>query len=71
MLDVARQQVTKGRVIVARQRQIVEAFKAGGKDAREAESTLDVFERTLAILEEHVERLATESKRTAKPFPLR
>jgi hypothetical protein len=57
MLSLARQHVIDGRRIVERQRKLVRQREAHGFDAVEARQTLEVFERTLAIFEEHLRAL--------------
>jgi hypothetical protein len=69
MLDLARKHVVEGRKIVARQRQIVESLRMGGRERMTAEATLDVFERALAIFEDHVRALETEAAHIARKRP--
>jgi hypothetical protein len=56
-LALAERHVLAGRKIVARQRQLVEAVEAAGRDASFERTTLDLFERTLKIFEDDVLRL--------------
>jgi hypothetical protein len=57
MLALAQRPVIEGRRIVARQRQRVSDCEASGRLGTEARRTLDVFERTLAIFEDHLRNL--------------
>ena len=57
MLALARHYVLNARRIVDRQRRAVEALDSAGRDATEARKTLDLFERTLNIFEDHLRRL--------------
>jgi hypothetical protein len=57
MISLATRHVAEGK-IVARQRQTVGSLEAKGLDSTDARETLDLFERTLVICEEHVQQLA-------------
>jgi len=60
LLEIARQHVIDGRKIVERQRALVDRLRKGGHNTQDAARTLDMFERSLAIFEEHlsiIERL--------------
>lgn len=59
-LAVAARHAAKGRCIVARQRQLIARMHAAGHPTRDAERTLDLFECTLAIFEDH-ERALSQS----------
>jgi hypothetical protein len=48
----AQEHVTKGRGIVARQRQLIAELRARGGDSENAEDLLAAFERSLAIFED-------------------
>lgn len=48
---LAHNHVTKGRAVVARQRQLITAIRARGGDSENAEDLLAAFERSLAIFE--------------------
>jgi hypothetical protein len=53
----ATESVRKGRRIVADQQNRVEFLKMQGRDSREAERTLGLFTRSLAIFEDHLKTL--------------
>lgn len=53
-IDLARRHVASGRLIVARQREVV---RRGGLNAAEASKLLAVFETTQAIFEDDLDRL--------------
>jgi hypothetical protein len=50
----------EGRKIVERQRALVRRLREDGHNANEAERTLDPFEQSLAIFEDHLEVLESE-----------
>jgi hypothetical protein len=54
LLDLARRHVAEGRRIVVRQGAVVHALKAQGRNTRDADRTLRLFEDSLLILEEHL-----------------
>lgn len=56
-LSMARRHVDAGRKIVARQCETVRRLESNGCDAREAGRTLNLFERTLVIFEDHLREL--------------
>ena len=49
----ARPRETPGREIVLRQRALVKRVEASGRDASVEKKTLDLFERTLQVFEDH------------------
>jgi hypothetical protein len=51
-IALAQDHVTKGRRIVARQRQLIVEIRARGGDSENAEDLLGAFERSLAIFED-------------------
>jgi len=57
-LEIAQQHVLQARRIVDRQRQLVTSLRAHGCDYQGAERTLDLFERSLEIFEEHFAEIA-------------
>ena len=58
MTALAKRHVVEGRKIVERQRLTVKKLEASNSDSvLDARQTLDVFERTLAIFEEHLSEL--------------
>jgi hypothetical protein len=57
-LKLARRLVVEGRRIVANQLARIERLKALGCDTKEAERTLDVFLKSLAIFEDDLRDLA-------------
>jgi len=61
MLDLARRHVLDGRRIVAQQRLRIELLRAKGRDTNAAELTLEVFEKSQAIFEDHLRELEVES----------
>jgi hypothetical protein len=52
-LVLATRHVVEGRLIVAHQRDRIAQLKAAGASTLDAEQTLQVFERSLAIFEAH------------------
>lgn len=56
-IDTAARHVVEGHRIVDRQRRLVDRLIAQGHDASDAQSTLDLFTRTLAIFEDHLREL--------------
>jgi hypothetical protein len=52
-LAEADQHIAKGEQIVARQRQIIAQMRANGFDATDAETTLQLFERSLEAFKRH------------------
>ena len=59
-LTSARRHVAEGRLIVSRQKLRIARLKAAGCFTLDAEQTLDVFERSLRIFEEHEQKLSRE-----------
>jgi hypothetical protein len=77
LLQMAQRHVLTGARIIDRQRLIVASLKARGVDTRSAERTLQLFETSQAIFEEHlavvlhdVERAAVLAV-TTPPIPAR
>ncbi|MGB8106788.1 MAG: hypothetical protein WCF47_21190 [Pseudolabrys sp.] len=60
-LALARRHVEAGRLTIVRQRQMVEKFKAEGRDTKAAEGLLAVLERTQKVFERDLAEL--EKKR--------
>jgi hypothetical protein len=58
-LVLAGRHVCEGRLIVARQKQLIARLKAAGRPTLNAEQTLQVFVTTLAIFEDHVKGLSS------------
>ena len=58
---MARRHVIRGRRIVEQQRQRVRVLASHGRGTDYAEHTLHLFQRTLAIFEEHLRDLAKDS----------
>jgi hypothetical protein len=56
-IETAALHVVKGRRIVDRQRRLVDRLIAQGHDTSDAQSTLDLFTRTLRIFEDHLREL--------------
>jgi hypothetical protein len=54
--------VRKGRRIVVDQQNQVEFLKMRGRDSREAERTLRIFTRALAIFEDYLNTLRTAQR---------
>ena len=52
--DISVRYVVDGRQIIAEQRLRVEWLRAMGRDTSDAELTLELFEYSLGILEEHL-----------------
>ena len=61
MVALARRHVVEGRRIVERQRQCLRELASTGRISADAERTLDLFERTLAIFEQHLRDLTKDS----------
>ena len=59
-LLVAVRHVATGRRIVAKQRAIIARLEGGRYRTAEAVRTLDLFEQTLAIFEDHYQEILTE-----------
>jgi hypothetical protein len=59
-LLVAVRHVATGRRIVAKQRAIIARLEGGRYRTAEAVRTLDLFEQTLAIFEDHYREILTE-----------
>ena len=60
MVAPAMRHVIEGRRIVERQRQRVKELASSGLSTEEAARTLDLFERTLAIFEQHLSDLTKD-----------
>ena len=56
-IETAARHVLEGHRIVDRQRRLVDRLIADGHDASDAQYTLDLFTRTLAIFEDHLREL--------------
>ena len=56
-IETAARHVVEGHRIVDRQRRLVRRLIARGHDASDAQYTLDLFTRTLAIFEDHLREL--------------
>jgi hypothetical protein len=59
-LRVAARHVARGRRIVARQRALIAQLEEGGCSTVGGVRTLDLFERTLAIFEDHYVAISNE-----------
>ena len=60
VLDVAWRHVHNGRRIIASQRGLVEHLRTTGRDVSNAERTLELFERSQVIFEDHLRQLEAE-----------
>jgi hypothetical protein len=60
ILDIARRYVVDGRRIIAEQQLRIEWRRAMGRDTRDAELTLELFEYSLGILEDHLRTIIAE-----------
>lgn len=60
ILDIARRYVVDGRRIIAEQQLRIEWLRAMGRDTRDAELTLELFEYSLGILEDHLRSIIAE-----------
>ena len=60
ILDVAWRHIHNGRRIIASQRGLVEQLRTTGRDLSNAERTLELFERSQAIFEDHLRQLEAE-----------
>jgi hypothetical protein len=60
ILDVAWRHVHNGRRIIACQRGLVEHLRTTGRDVSNAERTLELFERSQTIFEDHLRQLEAE-----------
>ena len=56
-LAQAARHVTEGRLIVARQCALISKQKQGGFDTFDSERLLEQFERSLAIFEDHLQKI--------------
>jgi hypothetical protein len=56
-IETAVRHVVEGRRIVERQRGLLDRLIAQGHDTSDAQSTLDLFTRTLRIFEDHLREL--------------
>ena len=61
-LAMARRHVLRGQRVVERQRKLVARKKAIGEDATASEALLETFERTLALLEDHLRLILKEQQ---------
>ena len=68
ILDVAWRHVHNGRRIIASQRGLVEQLRTTGRDVSNAERTLELFERSQAIFEDHLRQLEAERLVAAASF---
>ena len=57
-LSSAKRNVAEARRIVERQRQLIDALRASGRDAEDAERTLNAFLQSLTTLEGHLRSLS-------------
>jgi len=69
-LAVASRHVMQGRIIVVQQRERIARLKALGSSTRDHELTLDIFLRTLDILEEHERALRASAENLTSPRTL-
>ena len=60
VLDVAWRHVHNGRRIIASQRGLVKHLRTTGRDVSDAEGTLEPFERSQAIFEDHLRQREAE-----------
>ena len=60
ILDVAWRHIHNGRRIIASQRGLVEQLRTTGRDVSNADRTLELFERSHAIFEDHLRQLEAE-----------
>lgn len=60
IFDIARRYVVDGRRIIAEQQLRIEWLRAMGRDTRDAELTLELFEYSLGILEDHLRTIIAE-----------
>ena len=58
--------MTKGRLIVARQRQLISEIQARGGDIEDAEELLLAFRRTLIIFEDDLARITNAAEAGSK-----
>ena len=61
-LQIVERHVREARLLIARQREIIEELRFGGHPTLAAESLLKVFEETLETHKEHADRLRQESQ---------
>src|SRR5262245_63342976 len=61
-LDLTRRHVVTGRQIITHQLQQIEFLKLRQLDTREAERTLELFEQSQRIFEEHLRALETAAR---------
>jgi hypothetical protein len=68
---LAARHVAEGRKVVARQRALIAKQKEAGRDTLHSENLLAQFEHTLAIFEDHLREIETESagQRTVAGIP--
>jgi hypothetical protein len=62
LLDVARQHVADGGRIIAQQTKLIALLRETGRDTKEAERTLQLFEASLAIFEKPLARLEAKER---------
>jgi hypothetical protein len=66
-LQLASRNATNGRLVVARQRKHVERLRMARRSTLDAERTLQFFETSLAIFEEHEQQLRLTHPDGASP----
>jgi hypothetical protein len=69
-LEIAKKRVVDARRIVALQERLIADLKAQGQDARIAQQTLKLLERSLAVFETGYERLLTEQAQMPRTWTL-
>jgi hypothetical protein len=57
VLEMARRHVMKGREIARGQRALVNRLRSHGRDTANAEKTLQLFEQSLKIFEDHLKAI--------------
>jgi hypothetical protein len=62
MTALARRHLVEGRQIVERQREKIKRLETLGRDAIQAKRTLERYEMTLAIFEDHLQELTRPGK---------
>jgi hypothetical protein len=56
-LELTRYHVSHSRMLVANQRELIERMRRLGWDISETQQTLELFERSLALFEEHLNQV--------------
>ena len=69
-LEIAKKRVIDARRIVALQERLIADLKAQGQDARIAQQTLKLLERSLAVFEAGYERLMLEQSQRPRAWTL-